>query len=126
MNKATMLEELVYSKRDIDGLKSAMVTAVAKREEEIARLRKMYEREREIAEQAQRDAEQWKTAPETQKESNLAILKEVERLKSENDWMKTSLSEVKSLMHLSYFIQAQIIVEQAIQRIQEGNCHGNS
>ncbi|MCY9764825.1 hypothetical protein M5X06_31050 [Paenibacillus alvei] len=37
----------------------------------------------------------------------------------ENEWLKTSLLEAKNLMHLSYFIQAQIIVEQAIQRIQE-------
>lgn len=87
MNKATMLEEedrdeLVYSKRDIDGLKSAMVTAVAKGEEEIARLRKMYERERDIAEQAQRDAEQWKSSAETQKENNLSLLDEVKGWKT--------------------------------------------
>ncbi|MFD3271499.1 hypothetical protein ACE3MS_15370 [Paenibacillus dendritiformis] len=75
----------------------------------------------EGAEHEKRDAQYWKVAAETQKENNLTILKEVERLKSENDWMKTSLSEAKSLMHLSYFIQAQIIVEQAIQRIQEAS-----
>lgn len=103
MNKATMLEEedrdeLVYSKRDIDGLKSAMVTAVAKREEEIARLRKMYERERDIAENEQRDAQYWKVAAETQKENNLAILKEVERLKEENERLKKQLNGLLSTL----------------------------
>ncbi|PZM63480.1 hypothetical protein [Paenibacillus dendritiformis] len=76
-------DELVYSKRDIDGQKSAMVIAVAKREEEIARLRKMYEREREIA-------EQWKTAAENQQHSNYTLIQEVERLKGQLKTVETS------------------------------------
>lgn len=51
------------------------------------------ERLHDIAEQAQRDAEQWKTAAETQKENNLAILKEVERLKEENEALKEERQE---------------------------------
>ncbi|MCM3294239.1 hypothetical protein M3661_29570 [Paenibacillus sp. MER 180] len=54
------------------------------------------------------------------------LLQEVERMKEEIEWMKMSLLEAKNLMNLSYFIQAQIIVEQAIQRIQEGTANGIS
>ncbi|PZM62594.1 hypothetical protein [Paenibacillus dendritiformis] len=65
---------------------------------EINRLRGLYERERDIAEQAQRDAEQWKTAAENQQHSNYTLIQEVERLKEECSEYEILAAHFQSLL----------------------------
>lgn len=88
--------------------------------EEVERLRKMYEREREIAEQAQKNAESWKEYGENESRTNYTLIFNLQKKENLLTHAIQSLESIRDHSTDKDSARAASEAVKLIKRIQEG------